>query len=169
MHKLPGFPPQGAATMTLRQNLTRDAVEALRVREAAELAPEATVEEAINLLQERAVGCVVITEKHKPVGVFTERDLLTKVLAGQRSVRTPLSEVMTRSPRAIHEDSTVADVIRTMHAGGFRHMPVVDAGGRLRGVVSVKRVVEYLVEHFPEAVLNLPPVPVQVQTAREGA
>jgi hypothetical protein len=48
-------------------------------------------------------------------------------------------------------------------------MPVVDATGRLSGMVSVKQVVEYLVEHFPAAVFNLPPHPTVKQTTREGA
>lgn len=155
--------------MSLRDSFANDAAKALRVQDAAEMAADGTVGDAIKLMQEHGMGCVFITEHRKPTGVFTERDVLTKVLAGRLPLGTPIANVMTRSPRAIDEKCSVAEVIRRMHKGGFRHMPVVNAEGFLRGVVSVKRVVEWLVEHFPAAVLNLPPDPAQQQVAREGA
>ena len=63
----------------------------------------------------------------------------------------------------------IGAVIRTMFEGHYRHLPVVDQAGKPVGTVSVKRIVEYLVDHFPETVYNLPPQPRQVQGAREGA
>jgi hypothetical protein len=56
-----------------------------------------------------------------------------------------------------------------MDEGGYRHLPVVDEGGRPVGVLSVKRIVHYLVEHFPTTVYNLPPNPGAVPQEREGA
>lgn len=155
--------------MGLRNNLKQDAVSALRVLNAVEIGPEGTVSDAIALMQRNRVGCVVVTEHAKPVGIFTERDVLRKVLSGDLSPQTPIADVMTSPPEVIQEGVTVASVVRRMHGGGFRHMPVVDASNRLVGVVSVKRIVEYLVEHFPSAVFNLPPEPVSQQTNREGA
>lgn len=155
--------------MSLRDNLAIDAAKALRVRDAAEMSADGSVADAIELMKSHATGCVFISEHKKPIGVFTERDLLTKILAGGLPLKTAISDVMTADPSSIDESCSVAEVIRRMHEGGFRHMPVVDSSGFLRGVVSVKRVVEYLVEHFPAAVLNLPPEPVQRQVAREGA
>jgi CBS domain-containing protein len=155
--------------MSLRGNLKKDAVEALRVVEAAEIGPAGVVADAVALMQARGVGCVVVTEHGKPAGIVTERDILTKVLAAGLSLQTPIADVMTSPPEVIEEGCSVATVIRGMHQGGFRHMPVIDDAGKLRGVVSVKGVVEYLVEHFPSAVFNLPPEPVQKQFSREGA
>ncbi len=110
-----------------------------------------------------------MVEHGRPTGVFTERDLLKRVIAGRLSSDTPLTDVMTRNPRVIGQDWSVANVIHAMHEGGFRHMPVVDEAGCLTGVVSVKRVVEFLVDHFPSAVFNLPPTPDQGLSTREGA
>lgn len=155
--------------MSLRENLKKDAVEALRVVEAAEIGPAGAVADAVALMQARGVGCVVVTEHGKPAGIVTERDILTKVLATGLSLETPIADVMTSPPEVIEEGCSVATVIRRMHEGGFRHMPVIEDVGKLRGVVSVKGVVEYLVEHFPSAVFNLPPEPVQKQFSREGA
>ncbi len=155
--------------MSLRDNLSQDAVKALRVVEAAEIGPAGVVADAVTLMQARGVGCVIVTEDGKPVGIVTERDILTKVLADGLAPKTPIRDVMASPPEVIEEGCSVATVIRRMHQGGFRHMPVIDDAGKLRGVVSVKGVVEYLVEHFPSAVFNLPPEPVQKQFSREGA
>jgi predicted transcriptional regulator len=56
-----------------------------------------------------------------------------------------------------------------MEEGGYRHLPVVDECSRVVGILSVKRIVHYLVEHFPNTVYNLPPDPNAVQQQREGA
>lgn len=155
--------------MDLRENLRRDAVRALQVLDPVVVAPTESVGAAIEAMRSASVGCTVVTEHGIPIGVFTERDVLLKVLGGGLPLSTPISEVMTSRPKLIKERHSVATVIRTMHEGGFRHLPVVDASGCLQGVVSVKRVVEYLVDHFPSTVFNLPPDPSVGQTLREGA
>lgn len=155
--------------MGLRDNLAQPAVQVLRMLEPVVMGPEGDVGGAIALLQGRSEGCVILTEHGKPVGVFTERDVLTKVVAKGLRPDTPITEVMTPAPTVVPEDCTVADVVKVMHQGGFRHLPMVDSSGRVRHVISVKRIVEFLVEHFPEAVFNLPPEPDQKQAVREGA
>ena len=155
--------------MNLRENLEQEAVAALRVLDPVEMEPEGTVADAVRLMREHGAGCVVLTEGKKPIGIVTERDVLTKVLAGDLPSSTPVSKVMTSPPEVIEEGCSVAAVMRRMHQGGFRHMPVVDPSGRLLGVISIKRIVEYLAEHFPSAVFNLPPEPARGQAAREGA
>ena len=155
--------------MSLRDNLPRDNVKALRTLEPVVIERNKVVGDAIALLQKQGVGCIFVTEQDRPIGVFTERDVLTKVLADDLPLDTPIARVMTPDPRVLHDTCSVAEVIKTMHEGGFRQMPVVDGAGRLKGVVSVKRVVEYLVDHFPSAVFNLPPDPAQQPATREGA
>ncbi len=155
--------------MNLRDNLTHEAAEALTVSDAATLGPQATVGDAVALLQECGTGCVVVTENDRPVGILTERDVLTKVVARALPRNTPISGVMTSPPEVIEAGCSVGTVIRRMHRGGYRHMPLLDREGRLRGVVSVSGIVEYLAEHVPAAVFNLPPDPAQKQFAREGA
>jgi len=155
--------------MRLRENLSRSAASELDVRAADVLGPDATVGAAIALMQERKTGCLIITEHGKPIGIFTERDVLKQVVARGTPLTTPLADVMTNSPVTVDEECSVGALIRRMHDGGLRHVPVVDSSQRLRGVVSVKRIVEFLVDHVPRAVFNLPPKPGQRQQAREGA
>ena len=155
--------------MSLRDSLEQDAVQALRIHEPVTLGPRGTVGEAVALMQERASGCVFVTEEDRPVGIVTERDILTKVLARRLPADTPVSGVMTCPPEVIHEGCPVIEVIRRMDSGGFRHMPVVSKSDKLQGVVSVKRVVQYLVEYFPAVVFNVPPESVERRPTREGA
>ena len=155
--------------MNLRESLANNTVTSLPRMMPVEIGPCGTIGEAVALMQERREGCVVITEHGRPVGVFTERDVLKKVLASNLPADTPIIDAMTRDPQVVQEGDSLASVMKRMDAGGFRHVPVVDASGHLRGVLSIKRIVEHLVEHFPRAVFNLPPEPNQRQTAREGA
>ena len=155
--------------MGLRDNLLSDAVRALRVFDPATIGLDGTVSGAIEAMKERGVGCVVIADRGRPSGVFTERDVLTKVLAKSIALDTPIVDVMTSPPQVLREGCSVAEVIRTMHSGGFRHLPVVDRVGSLVGIVTVTQIVEYLVEHFPSAVFNLPPDAECRPVAREGA
>lgn len=158
-----------AQMATLRDSLLDNALESLRVQEPVIVSPEQPVSAAIELMQREGSGCVVVTTFGRPVGVFTERDVITKILGESMATKNPISDVMSSPPVVVREDWSVARVIRAMHEGGFRHMPVVDHAGFLQGVVSAKRVVEYLVEYFPSTVFNLPPDPEQIQVAREGA
>lgn len=155
--------------MSLRDSLTQQTVAALPLLEPLEIGPTSDVREAIALMQDHAQGCIIVTEHCRPIGVFTERDVLTKVLANDVSGSTPIVDVMTGDPQTVQEGDSVASVMGRMNAGGFRHIPVVDSAGHLKSVISIKRIVEYLVEHFPRLVFNLPPDPGQRQTAREGA
>jgi len=77
---------------------------------------------------------------------------------------------MTRSPDAVLSNGTVAFVLNRMAVGGFRHVPVVDEDDRPVALISVRDVVQFLVEQFPREVMNLPPeVGANITRSREGA
>ena len=69
----------------------------------------------------------------------------------------------------VHPKDPIGAAVRRMEEGGYRHLPVVDDVGRPVGVLSVKRIVHYLVEHFPATIYNLPPDPGVIPQEREGA
>jgi CBS domain-containing protein len=64
---------------------------------------------------------------------------------------------MTASPRTILESESLETAIRLMTAGGYRHLPLVDAAGTLVGVLSARDIIRHLAEFFPVEVMNLPP------------
>ncbi|MBN1488869.1 MAG: CBS domain-containing protein [Phycisphaerae bacterium] len=153
----------------LRQNLVADRVSRIELATPVSVAPTASVREAITRMRAGHCGYVLLCDGHGLKGIFTERDLLIRVLGGKADFGAPIAEVATPDPISIHEDDTVRVVIQRMLAGGYRHLPVVDASGAPVGVVSVRGLIHYLVEHFPGAVYNLPPTPDQAQEDREGA
>ncbi|MGH7964994.1 MAG: CBS domain-containing protein [Candidatus Binatia bacterium] len=121
---------------------------------------ETSVAEAIRLMQEHHVGCVLVQEAGRLVGIFTERDVLNKVAGSARDpAQTTVETVMTADPEALPEDAPISFALNLMSDGGFRHLPLVDEAERPIGILSVKHVVNYLAELFPEEVLNLPPRP----------
>jgi CBS domain-containing protein len=129
---------------------------------------DATVGQALQLLRAQRTGAVMICEGVKLVGILTERDALRLMATGADFSR-PVREVMSSPPATIPSTATVADAIRTMAEGGYRHLPMVDGEGRPTGVVAVHGIVHYLVDHFPATVYNLPPNPNTSTKEREGA
>ncbi len=107
-------------------------------QELVQLAPEETVREAARQMAARRVGAALVSEGGTLVGIFTERDLLNRVVARDLDpAKTKLSEVMTRNPATVAPSQRSVDALHLMHEGGFRHLPVVERG-RIRGIVSLR-------------------------------
>jgi CBS domain-containing protein len=155
--------------MELARNLKVESVSRLRPVTPSCLAPEQTVAEAVAIMRHQRQGCVLVCEDGRLVGLFTERDLLRRVLAAGRALSTRLADVMTPRPVTVHPGEPIAAAARRMQEGGYRHLPVVECDGRPVGVLSVKRIVHYIVEHFPSTIFCLPPDPDAFPQEREGA
>jgi CBS domain-containing protein len=154
--------------MDLARNLKVESVSRLHPTPPRMVRPTQTVAEAVTLMRHEDIGCVLVGDDHKVVGIFTERDLMRRVMAPGKPLTVPVSECMTPNPVTVHSKEPIGGVVRRMEEGGYRHLPVVDEGKPV-GILSVNRIVHYLVEHFPGTVYNLPPDPGAVQQEREGA
>jgi CBS domain-containing protein len=155
--------------MGLSKNLKVDSVSRLNPAPPLCMRPDQTVAEAVEVMRRERVGCLLVYVESQLVGIFTERDLLRRVLAAGKPLTTPLVECMTQDPVTIHPKESIAAAVRCMEEGGYRHLPIVDDAGQPVGVLSVKRIVHYLAEHFPSLVYNLPPDPGASPPSREGA
>lgn len=155
----------------LYEHLIRQPIEASEPRPAICVSPETSVREAIALMKLHAMGCVLVERDQRLVGIFTERDVLFRVVGADRDpTDLPVSAVMTPDPEALTMQDELAWVLNLMAVGGFRHVPIVDERRRPVAVFSVKHIVERLVEFFPNEVLNLPPRPGKnIAHVREGA
>ena len=102
------------------------------------IGPTASVIQAALLMNEHRVGSLVVVEDGRVVGMFTERDVLQRVVAGRRDPEgTRVSEVMTSSVVCCPPETTVDEVRGVMRDRRIRHLPVVDADGRLLGLISI--------------------------------
>jgi CBS domain-containing protein len=155
--------------MDLAKNLKIDSVSRLNPTPPLRVGPAQTVAEAVALMREEGVGCLLVCEGERIVGILTERDIMRRVIAAGKPLTVAVAECMTPNPVVVDRKEPVAAAVRRMEEGGYRHLPVVDEVGRPVGVLSVKRIVHYLVEHFPATIYNLPPDPGVVQQDREGA
>jgi len=135
------------------------------------LPADASVRAAINTMNDARIGCVMIVRGGCLVGIFTERDVLTRAAGAPIDLdATPVADLMTPNPECLTLDDGIAYALNKMSVGGFRHVPLVDADGRPTGLVSMRHIVDYLVDLFPRAVLNLPPSPaLGMPREREGA
>jgi CBS domain-containing protein len=143
----------------IRGALLNDAIAVLGPAEPVCLRGSATVQEAIErMLGHRQAGVLVVDGDGRLVGIFTERDVLTRVAGRGLDPRdTRLEAVMTRGPEALRPGDRVAYAVHCMSVAGYRTVPLVDDAGRPLGVVTVSDVIRWLAGLFPEAVLNLPP------------
>ena len=155
--------------MELSRNLRIDSVSRLSPTPPREIAADCTVAEAIEVLRRERVGCLLVVRDGKLAGIFTERDLLTRVLAPGKPFTAKVGDVMTADPVTVQPKDPIRVAVKRMQSGGYRHLPVVDGESRPVGILSVKRVVHYLVEHFPHTVYNQPPDPNSAPDSPEGA
>ena len=89
--------------------------------------PDTSVRRAAMLMAVKRVGAIAVVENERLLGIFTERDALFRVLAaGLDPDATPVGDVMTRTPRTIGPEETLAAALELMRVHGFRHLPVVD-------------------------------------------
>ena len=113
------------------------------------LAPPVTaVAKAAKLMATRNVGAIIVVEDELVVGIFTERDAVTRVLArGLDADLTPISDVMTRAPFTVDPDKPFGYALMLMHEKGFRHLPVVVQGKPI-GIVSARSAMDPELEEF---------------------
>ena len=78
------------------------------------------------MMRREGVGCVLVCEGERIMGILTERDLLRRVLAPGKPLTVPVAECMTRNPVVVNPRESIGAAVRRMEEGGYRHLPVVD-------------------------------------------
>ena len=114
---------------------------------ALTVAPTDPIAGVIRLMQDNRQGSVLVVDRGRLVGIFTERDVLNRVAGEDLDIeRLAVSEVMTREPKVLRDDDTVAFALHRMAVGSYRHIPIVQKGKPFR-FISVRGVLRYLHEH----------------------
>lgn len=108
------------------------------------LPPSATVRAAADLMAQKLVGSILVMEQDKLVGIFTERDLLNRVVAkGIDPSKVALSQVMTPKVVTVQIDDSLEDCYDQMQQTKSRHVPIMD-GERVVGMVTMRNILEWL-------------------------
>jgi CBS domain-containing protein len=136
---------QPIAQNKVERSLMEDAVSTLRPREPVMVRPGTTVREAIGIMLSRDIGSLLVVDADgKLQGIFSERDLLTKVAGvAEGYADNPVRDYMTPNPETVTSNDTLAFALHKMDCGGYRHLPVV-AKGRPTGVISVRDLVRHI-------------------------
>ena len=103
--------------------------------------------DVMQLMAENDVGRVVIAENQTPAGIFTETDVLRRVVSKNLDAKkTPVKKVMTAPIQSVPQDTHIVEALGKMYKGKFRHLPVVNSAGAIVGIVSMRRILKLAVE-----------------------
>lgn len=117
--------------------------------------PATTIFGALEVMQEKNIGGLLVMEGEKLVGIFTERDYSRKViLKGKSSRDTSVKELMTPNPITVTLDTTIENCMQLMTNKFIRHLPVVE-NDRVVGVISIGDVVRYIIEEQRNTIESL--------------
>jgi CBS domain-containing protein len=110
--------------------------------------PETLVSKAAKLMAAKNVGALMVVEGGRLIGIFTERDVVFRVVARGLDARTTaVSDVMSPAPQTVHPDKPFGYALLVMHENGFRHLPVVENGKPI-GIVSARSAMDPELEEF---------------------
>lgn len=119
------------------------------------VSPDSSVYDALEVLENKNVGALVVVEDKKLIGIFTERDYARKVvLKGRSSKETLISDIMTERPVFVTPENTIDECMQIMTDKSIRHLPVLD-NGRVLGLVSIGDIVKFIIEEKNFIIENL--------------
>lgn len=119
------------------------------------ISPEATVSDAVKVMNEKKIGSLLVLHEGKPVGIFTERDVLTRVIDKSADPKTTkVRDVMTNPLVAIRPNLSIEDTMRIITQKRCRHLPVVE-NGVLLGLISIGDVMRWFVREHEMYIENL--------------
>jgi CBS domain-containing protein len=141
----------------IRGAMFTSAISELNLRPPVLVDVNTSVVDAVAAMKEHHIGCVLVQSAGKLVGIFTERDGLTRVAFREGNRNMKVVDVMTKNPEALEASESLAFALNKMSVGGYRHIPIVDHQGKPVAVISIRDIVDFIVELFPEDLINLPP------------
>jgi CBS domain-containing protein len=114
----------------------------------------------VEAMKNKNRGAVCVEESGGLVGIFTERDLVSRLDHDDALWSHVLvKDVMTPHPTVVRPYESVAEAMRLLMQGKRRHLPIVDDKGKILGLLSIRDILSYVASRFPEDMMNLPPAP----------
>lgn len=134
----------------LERSITSHPVRALVAKRPVTVLAETTVREAVDEMVRHRIGCLLVEDEGKITGIFTERDVLNRVLTETASLDGPVAQFMTASPETVSLTDSIAYAMHAMSVGGYRHLPVAGKDGEAVGIISARDLLRYLSIRFAD-------------------
>jgi CBS domain-containing protein len=112
--------------------------------------------EAVQIMDRESIGAVAVVQNHRLVGMFSERDLMLRVVSERQDPeRTLVRDVMTSPVETIHRDSSADEALKVMLEKHIRHLPIVDRNGMLAGMISMRSLLHDRIEELTDQLDSL--------------
>lgn len=136
---------------SVEADLLRDRIERLWPKSPSTVTSETSVADVLKKMVDEAIGCVMVVDSSKLVGIFSERDALMKLNTdAPKLLDRPISQFMTPQPDTLETNDKIAFALHKMNVGGYRHVPIL-FDGKLAGVISIRDILSYLTERIAAA------------------
>jgi len=155
--------------MNLEQELQKELVAHLNLSNFTSVEIGISVKRTIEKMREEKNTCAIITDHGALVGIFTEHDILAKIVNNPETWLLPIDDFITPSPLTVRDKDSVQVALTLMEENQFRNLPVVDEKGKVVGNLTHYAIIKYLADRFPETVYNLSPEPDRNPRKRDGA
>ena len=137
-----------------------DPVSSLELRKSICIPGDTSIAACLQLMKDERIGCLLITEDKKLVGIFTERDIIRRIVGKKLSHENiDVQDYMTSDPDALMLDAPLAFALNYMVLGGYRHVPIVDEDNKPEACLSIKDIVKHIGNYYFSEIANLPPTP----------
>ena len=147
-----------------------DNISSMGIKKAILKDENASLQSVIESMQTSPSSCILIINNNKITGIFTERDVITKVVAKNVDLgNEKICNYMTHNPEILHSDDSIAFALNKMTDGGFRHIPIIHTKSKDIYVISMQDIINSIGDFYFDDIVNLPPKPLRRTSQREGA
>jgi predicted transcriptional regulator len=154
--------------MSLKEVLATEQVRHLDLSRYCRIESGTSVRETLATMRAEKASAALITRVGELAGIFTERDVMRRVIDAPETLDGPIDNVMTGKVITVLPDTAAADALWLMDDHHFRNLPVVDRQGRIVGDMTHAAIIGYLAQRYPVEILNRPPRPEQYPRKPEG-
>lgn len=135
-----------APATAVERGLLKDRIAILNPKRPFTVPPSTPLGEVLKKMVAESIGCVMIVENDKLLGIFSERDVLMRVnVEAAAMAHRPIREFMTPEPATLRTKDKIAFALHRMNVGGYRHIPILD-DEKLVGVISIRDILRYLTQ-----------------------
>jgi len=145
--------------MSLESELQTEQVSHLNLSGFCQVTSDTSVREVLARMRDEQHDVCLVVDDEELVGIFTDRDVLRRVVDAPETWSQPVKSFMTPNPVTIRPESSAAEALWLMDHKHFRNLPVMADDGHLVGNMTHHAVIEYLATRYPVEVLNRPPRP----------